>query len=97
MARMVAWPSVSYLQELDRIKAELEERFPGWQIWFVPNTDRTVTWCARPWPLLNSTSPEHLVAEIAQAHSESAAEWPALASLDDYGRAAPGIPRAGSR
>ena len=38
----------------------------------------------------------HLAAEIRNAHEESAAEWPALASLDDYGRAAPGIPRAES-
>jgi hypothetical protein len=70
---------VSYLQELDRIKADLAERFPGWQIWFVPHSDRTVVWCARPWPLINAQSPEFLVSEIRKAHEEAAAEWPALA------------------
>jgi len=83
------------LTALDRIKAELAEKFPGYQIWYVPNLYGPVTWCARPWPLLNAHSPEFLVSEIRKAHEEAAAEWPALASLDDYGRAAPGIPRAG--
>jgi hypothetical protein len=88
-------PSVSYLTELDQIRNKLAEQFPGWQIWYVPHSDRTVAWCARPWPLLNAQTPEHLIAEITQAHTEASADWPALASLDDYGRAAPGIPRAG--
>jgi hypothetical protein len=51
---------VSVLTELDKIKLELEERHPGWQIWYSPRTDRTVVWCARPNPLLNEASPEDL-------------------------------------
>ncbi len=78
---------------LDRMKAELQEQFPGWNIWFVPHTTGHVVWCAQPWPLINSTSAAHLAAEIIQARTEAFAEWPALASVDDYGRAAPGIPR----
>jgi hypothetical protein len=58
---------MSFLTELDRLKHELEERHPGWQIWFVPKLDRTVTWCARPHPLLNEASPEELSAAIRQA------------------------------
>jgi hypothetical protein len=54
----------SYLQELDVTKADLEARFPGWQIWYVPHTDRTITWCARPHPLLNEDSPEDLAQAI---------------------------------
>jgi len=84
------------LHALDRIKVELQEQFPGWHVWYVPHcgTDRHVTWCAQPWPLINSSSPEHLAAEIRSAHEEAAAEWPVLASIEDYGVTAPGIPRA---
>ena len=71
-------PSVSYLQELDRIKDELQERFPGWQVWYVPRLHQSASWCARPWPLLNAQTPDHLAAEIGQARAEAAAEWPAL-------------------
>lgn len=55
------------LGALDELKRDLEERFPGWQVWFVPHLDRSVTWCARPWPLLNEDSPEHLAEAIGQA------------------------------
>jgi|HubBroStandDraft_2_1064218.scaffolds.fasta_scaffold683686_2 hypothetical protein len=65
---------MSYLTELDVIKRELEERHPGWQIWFVPKLNRDVTWCARPNPLLNEASPEDLSAAIGQA--EAARETP---------------------
>jgi hypothetical protein len=87
------------LHALDRIKAELQEQFPGWRIWYVPHcgTKRHVTWCAQPWPIINSGSPEHLAADIRQAHEEAAAEWPALAGIADYGIHAPGVPRAESR
>ena len=87
---------MSYLSGLDKIRAELQEQFPGWHIWYVPRTDRTVAWCAQPWPLINSGSPEHLAADIAHAHAEAAAEWPALASQADYRQSAPSaIPRDG--
>ncbi len=83
------------LPELDRIKHELEQQFPGWHLWYVPRSKGGVTWCAQPWPLINSQSPEHLAAEIMQAHTEASADWPALAGIGDYGMVAPGIPRAG--
>lgn len=70
---------MSYLGGLDRIAAELRQRNPGWQIWFVPRVGKDAEWCARPWPLINSTSPEHLAADIARARAEAAEKWPALA------------------
>ena len=78
---------------LDRIKRDLEEQFPGWHIWFVPRSAGGVAWCAQPWPLINTRSTEHLAAEITQAHTEAAADWPALAGIEDYARGAPGIQR----
>jgi hypothetical protein len=75
-------------------KRELEERFPGWHIWYVPCVNGPTTWCAQPWPLINSGSPEHLAAEIRNAPEEAAAGWPALASIEDYAVTAPGSPRA---
>ena len=80
----------------DEIKAELQQRFAGWQIWYVPALGGT-TWCARPWPLISSQSPEHLAAEIVHAHTEAAAEWPALTNRTDYAVTAPGIPQPKSR
>lgn len=68
---MLGW--VSYLQELDQIKRELEERFPGWAIWFVPHVGlKGATWCARPRPLINSPSPERLAFDIHAAVAEGA-------------------------
>jgi hypothetical protein len=58
---------MSYLDELDNRKHELMNQHPGWQVWYVPHSDRTITWCARPNPLLNEDSPEHLAEAIAQA------------------------------
>ena len=59
---------MSFLTELDELKRELEERHPGWQVWFVPHSlNRTVTWCARPNPLLNEDSPAHLSEAILAA------------------------------
>ncbi len=79
----------------DKIKRELEEQFPGWHIWYVPRVNAPTTWCAHPWPLINAQSPEHLAAEIRQAHEGAAADWPALASIEEYAVTAPGISRAG--
>lgn len=60
----------SYLTELDERKQELELDNTGWQIWYVPHHDRTVTWCARPLPLLNTDSPEQLQMLIDQTHDK---------------------------
>jgi hypothetical protein len=60
----------SFLTELDERKQELERGYPGWQIWYVPHTNRTVMWCARPRPLLNADSAEQLQQLIEQADGE---------------------------
>lgn len=59
----------SFLTALDRIRDELAQRYPGWQIWYSPRTDRTVVWCARPNPLLNEASPEQLAKAIERAEA----------------------------
>ena len=63
-----------FLTELDERKCELERDNPGWQIWYVPRTDRTVTWCARPHPLINTDSAEQLQKLIDQARDEVRSE-----------------------
>jgi len=67
----------------DEIRAQLAQEFPGWQIWYVPSQGGT-TWCARPNPLLNAGSPEHLREAIEHAHTDAAEDNPALAGLADY-------------
>ena len=54
------------LTAADKQLAELKEEFGDrWDLWFVPNAvSNTTTWCARPKPLLNEYSPEHLKEEI---------------------------------
>jgi hypothetical protein len=61
---------VSFLTELDERMHELMRDNRGWQIWYVPHMDRTVTWCARPQPLINADSPEQLQKLIDQARDE---------------------------
>jgi hypothetical protein len=70
--RAYARHMADYLNELDETKRQLEERHPGWHVWYVPHLDRTVTWCAQPWPLLNEDSSEHLSEAIAQAEAARA-------------------------
>jgi hypothetical protein len=60
---------VNYLDELDERKRQLEQRHPGWHVWYVPHLDRSVTWCGRANPLLNEDSPEALSAAIEQAEA----------------------------
>lgn len=81
----------SYLHALDKTKADLQKQFSGWHIWYVPGMNRTVTWCAQPYPLLNTDSPEHLAAAISEAHEVAACEWPALANRVDYAVTAPAV------
>ena len=79
------------LAALDKIRHELEERLPGWRIWYVPRSTGAVTWCAHPWPVINAQTPEQLLAEVAQAHAEASDDWPALAAAEAYGAAGRGI------
>jgi hypothetical protein len=58
---------VSWLTEMDERKRQLMEKHPGWLVWYVPHTNRTVKWCARPEPLLNEDTAEALSAAIEQA------------------------------
>jgi hypothetical protein len=60
----------SFLTELNERKRELERDNPGWQIWYVPHMDRTVTWCAHPQPPIHADSPEQLQKLIDQARDE---------------------------
>jgi hypothetical protein len=77
-------PGRFHLTELDESVRDFQEMYPGWQFWYVLNSvSRTVTWCARPWPLIN-TDALSLAGDIAAAHAEAAEKWPALASLPDY-------------
>ena len=53
----------------DRIRAQLQERFPGWQVWWVKKTGKGYIWCARPNPLINADTPEDLIEAIAKAEA----------------------------
>ncbi len=70
--------SRSLLPELDRQKAALAGRHPGWRIWFVPCGDSSgishVVWCAQREPTLNRASPEELSQAIREAEAAHLAE-----------------------
>jgi len=57
------------LHTLDRQLGELQARFPGWRIWYVPRDKAHggTIWCAQPLPLINTDTAEHLAAEIELA------------------------------
>jgi hypothetical protein len=62
---------MSLLHSLDVNLATLKKKHPGWNIWFVPHAhDGSVTWCARPEPLINTDTPEHLSQEIEMAEKD---------------------------
>jgi hypothetical protein len=55
------------LHELDRQLSDLRDRFPLWQIWYVPRAaGRGATWCANRLPHLEADSPAEL-AELMTA------------------------------
>jgi hypothetical protein len=56
---------MSVLAELDRTQAELQSEFPGGRIWYVYRPG-SVSWAARPEPVLNTQSAEDLRAAIAK-------------------------------
>jgi hypothetical protein len=70
---------------------DVEEQFPGWHAWNVSLPDGTVNWYARPFPLVSASSLDELRAEIRMAHQTREANWPSLASLEDYASRAPGF------
>jgi hypothetical protein len=53
-------------------RRELERRFPGWEIWYVPREPDGATWRARPRMLIDADDPEDLAAAIR------AAEYPVI-------------------
>jgi hypothetical protein len=69
----------------------VEEQFPGWHAWNVRLPDGTVSWYARPFPLVSASSVDELRAEIRMAHQTREANWPSLASFEDYASRAPGF------
>jgi hypothetical protein len=71
-------------EERDERKRELEERFRGWRIWYVPRQGGGAWWCAHPLPLLNCDSPEELAGTIQAAHREVVPETLAVASPRGY-------------
>lgn len=62
--------TASPLHALDQRLAELRERFPGWNLWYVYRAKEHggPIWCGQPLPLINTDSPEHLAQEIEMAH-----------------------------
>jgi len=50
------------------MRRELQNDYPGWQIWYVFHHDGSATWHARPNPWLNAPSPDDLRKLISQAN-----------------------------
>ncbi len=61
---------MAILTDLDKQLAELQERHPGWRIWFVPHLGGQVVWCGQREPLLNTDSAEHLSAAIRDVEAD---------------------------
>jgi len=58
--------ALTLLEELDRMRRELQDDYPGWQIWYVFHHDGSATWHGRPNPWLNAPSPDDLRKLISQ-------------------------------
>jgi len=65
-------------------RRELEQRFPGWEIWYVPREPDRATWCARPQMLIKADSPEDLAAATGSAHGQVIPDALLLASGRGY-------------
>jgi hypothetical protein len=58
------------LFDLDRERASLAARHPGWRVWYVPKTTGGVDWCAQREPTLNESSPAEPEKAIAEIEGE---------------------------
>jgi hypothetical protein len=70
MADRERTPDLATMRVLDQRKAELERQNPGWQVWYVRQYIGDTRWCARPLPLLNADTPDHLAEAMADADDE---------------------------
>jgi hypothetical protein len=61
-------------------RRELEWRFPGWEIWYVPRAPDGATWRARPRMLIDAEDPEDLAAAIRAADNPVIPDSALLAS-----------------
>ena len=71
-------------------RRELERRFPGWEIWYVPRKPDGATWRARPRMLIHAEDPEDLAAAIRAADNPVIPDPARLGSR-------PGYPARGQR
>jgi hypothetical protein len=63
---------MGWISDLDKIRDKLKEKYPEWNIWYVPHAvTREVTWCAQPKPILNQASADWL----ENAIGETEAAW----------------------
>ena len=53
------------------MRRELQNDYPGWQIWYVFHPDGSATWHARPNPWLNAPSPDDLRKLINRANQQT--------------------------
>lgn len=58
------------LREYDKQLAGLRERYPGWRIWYVPNTGPGATWHAHQLPVLNCATAEDLAGAMTATAPE---------------------------
>ena len=65
-------------------RRELERRFPGWEIWYVPRKPDGATWHARPRMLIHAEDPEGLAAAIRAADNPVIRGSALLASRRGY-------------
>jgi hypothetical protein len=65
-------------------RRELERRFPGWEIWYVPRERDGATWRARPRMLISADDPEDLAAAIRAAGNPVIPDSVLLASPRGY-------------
>ena len=65
-------------------RRELERRFPGWEIWYVPRQPDGATWRARPRMLINADDPEDLAAAIRAVDNPVIPDSALLASPRGY-------------
>ena len=75
--------ALSLLEDLDRMRRELQDDYPGWQIWYVFHRDGSATWHGRPNPWLSGPSPDHLRKLISQANPQTYGDAAAGALKDD--------------
>lgn len=82
----------AWIDVREQVKAELRERYPDWQIWYVPSaSDSRATWHARPRLKIDADTPGLLEAGILSMSQQASNGFDPEGDTPDRAKGSQGV------